>query len=84
MIQNRLKATFKSALFLLPILFIFFAYNGAVFAQEWIWKEYDPAENQLDDVIYENGLFVAVGYNGIILTSEDTVNWNKSQGVGPP
>jgi hypothetical protein len=74
--QNGLKVIFKSAIFFLPIMFIFFAYNGAVFAQEWVWNEYDPIEYQLDDIIYENGLFVAVGYNGTILTSEDTADWN--------
>jgi hypothetical protein len=45
----------------------------------WIWNDYDrPTDHQLEDIIYGNGLFVAVGMGGTILTSEDTVNWNSA------
>ena len=36
----------------------------------------------LDDVVYGNGLFVAVGGSGTILTSQDGVNWTLRTSEG--
>jgi hypothetical protein len=41
-----------------------------------------PTTDRLEDVIFANNLFVAVGENGTILTSNDGLNWtNQTRGV---
>jgi len=43
-----------------------------------IWtKRTSGTKNHLVDVTYGNGIFVAVGLNGTILTSRDGVKWTK-------
>jgi photosystem II stability/assembly factor-like uncharacterized protein len=42
------------------------------------WTEQtSPTNNELKDVTYGNGLFVAVGEDGTILTSRDGVDWTE-------
>lgn len=36
-----------------------------------------PVKTTIRDVIYENGLYVAVGYSGTILTSTDGITWTQ-------
>ena len=42
----------------------------------WHWRNPLPAGNSLSNVVYGNGLFVAVGVNGALQTSADGVAWN--------
>jgi hypothetical protein len=38
--------------------------------------------NELQDIAYGNGLFVAVGYNGTVLTSPDGITWtSRTSGI---
>ncbi len=42
------------------------------------WTEIvDPTWPELNSVAYGNGVFVAVGYDGVILASNDTESWTK-------
>jgi hypothetical protein len=41
------------------------------------WTSRTSQRNPLNGVTYGNGLFVAVGRNGIILTSPDGVSWTR-------
>src|SRR6266511_2228649 len=41
----------------------------------WSWRYPLPPRLPLSAVTYGNGQFVAVGQNGVILTSADRVNW---------
>ncbi len=41
----------------------------------WYWRNPLPQGNDLGRIIYANGIFVAVGACGIILTSTDGTNW---------
>ncbi|MDF9407124.1 hypothetical protein L7E55_01915 [Pelotomaculum isophthalicicum JI] len=43
---------------------------------QWAWRNPLPQGNRLNSVSYGNGIFVAVGSNGTILTSTDSVNCN--------
>jgi len=45
----------------------------------WSYRSPLPSSNSLDDVIYVNGKYMAVGYNGTLLTSTDGVNWQRVQ-----
>ncbi len=42
----------------------------------WHWRNPLPAGNALSNVVYGNGLFVAVGINGTLQKSADGVTWN--------
>jgi hypothetical protein len=42
----------------------------------WTWQAWGTS-NGLEGVTYGNGLFVAVGYEGTILTSPDGVTWTR-------
>lgn len=59
------------------ILVLIILLNGTVFAEENIvWnKNLNIGSNSLGDITYGNGLYVAVGGDGSIVTSTDTVNW---------
>jgi len=46
-------------------------------AFDWEPQYYAGASESLLGVAYGNGTFVAVGYNGTVLSSTDTIVWNK-------
>lgn len=48
---------------------------GADPLNQWSWRNPIPQGNQLSSVTYGNGLFVAVGDAGTILTSPDGLSW---------
>jgi hypothetical protein len=43
--------------------------------ENWTWRNPLPTGNELNDVIYANGQFIAVGAYGTIVTSNDGDNW---------
>jgi hypothetical protein len=50
----------------------------------WAWRHPRPQGNSLTAVTYGNGLFVAVGNRGTILTSSDGYHWtNQVLGTSP-
>src|SRR6266496_2684475 len=44
--------------------------------QTWQWRSPLPHGNTLEAVIYTEGRFLAVGYNGAIMTSTNGMSWN--------
>ena len=44
--------------------------------QTWQWRSPLPHGNTLEAVIYADGRFLAVGYNGAMMTSTNGVSWN--------
>jgi hypothetical protein len=50
----------------------------------WTWRSPYPTGNDLHNIIYANGQFLAVGEYGIIITSLDGANWSQrySMSVG--
>ncbi len=44
---------------------------------QWQWRNPLPSGNGLEAVRYGNGMFVAVGDGGTILSSTDTTNWTS-------
>ncbi len=53
----------------------------------WTWRNPLPTGNPLNSVthgiINGNGMFVAVGVNGTIVTSPDGINWDQQVGPAP-
>lgn len=49
--------------------------------QSWTRVSYD-AQSFLNGIAYDNGLFVAVGFDETILTSPDGYSWTKVHGTG--
>jgi len=49
--------------------------RGADSLDQWTWRNPLPQGNDLSDVCYGNGKFVAVGISGTILTSDDGATW---------
>jgi hypothetical protein len=48
----------------------------------WHWRNPLPQGNTLNSVSCGNGTFVAVGYGGTIITSQDSVTWAvRSAGI---
>jgi Ig-like domain-containing protein len=43
----------------------------------WHWREPLPQGNTLEEAAFGNGLFVAVGQHGTILTSTEGINWTR-------
>ena len=43
----------------------------------WHWRNPLPQGNPLRGVTYGNGIFIAVGYGGTILTSADGITWTS-------
>lgn len=48
----------------------------------WHWRNPLPQGNHLNGVAFGNGIFVAVGDEGTILTSSDGATWNKMTSGG--
>jgi hypothetical protein len=46
-------------------------------AESWQTAGYSSGERSLNAVTYGNGMFVAVGNSGIIVTSPDGINWTQ-------
>ena len=44
--------------------------------QTWHWGSPLPHGNTLETVIYADGRFLAVGFNGAMMTSTNGVSWN--------
>ena len=44
--------------------------------QTWQWRSPLPHGNTLETVIYADGRFLAVGYNGAMMTSINGASWN--------
>ncbi|MBN1831482.1 MAG: leucine-rich repeat domain-containing protein, partial [Deltaproteobacteria bacterium] len=78
---SKTKTIYNALLFCAVMTICCFNSHGSVFAQDWIWNDYhvtSPTLYQtLYDIVYVDGLHVAVGTNGIIMTSEDTATWNQ-------
>lgn len=53
--------------------------SSTAFAEgpNWFFRYPAPAAGDLHDVVYAQGLFVAVGDHGVILTSADGVTWTQ-------
>jgi hypothetical protein len=49
----------------------------------WHWRSPIPQGNDLSKVAYGNGIFVAVGDAGTIITSQDAVNWSIVNSLNP-
>jgi hypothetical protein len=49
----------------------------------WHWRSPIPQGNDLSNVAYGNGIFVAVGDTGTIITSEDAANWSIVNNLDP-
>ena len=65
-------------LFLLVTLALLFGVATPVLADSldnWHWRNPLPQGNNLTGVTFGNGIFVAVGFGGTILTSPDSVTW---------
>lgn len=56
--------------------------TSAATLDNWTWRNPAPTGNNMLGLTYGNGLFVAVGNGGTILTSADGVNW--TQQLAPP
>ena len=41
----------------------------------WYWRNPLPQGNTIQRITYGNGIFVALGYGGVIMTSPDGANW---------
>ncbi len=66
--------------YFLTILFICIALLAPLAAHAgalgtWSWRNPRPTGNDLNGIAWGNGQYVAVGANGIILTSPDGVDW---------
>lgn len=71
------KTIFNAFIFYAVIIICSFSFNSPVLAQEWIWNDLNLTNGKtIYDIVYANGLYVAVGSDGIILTSEDAAIWN--------
>jgi hypothetical protein len=70
------KPIFKTLLFYAIITICSLNFNGSVFAQGWIWTDYNGADYTLEGAVYANGLYVAVGGYGTVYTSDDAETWN--------
>lgn len=61
------------------LLSLFAAANQAFCEQDpldtWHWRNPLPQGNDLNGIVYANGLYVAVGDAGTILTSKDRITW---------
>ncbi len=47
--------------------------------QNWQWRNPLPHGNTLEAVSYADGRFLAVGYNGAMMTSTNGVHWTARQ-----
>lgn len=70
----------RAILYFLMSLFItllpsFPSFSNAAFLDDWHWRNPLPQGNDLNDVHFGNGVFVAVGQFGTILTSPDGTAW---------
>ena len=49
----------------------------------WNWRDPLPQGNTLNGIVYGNGRYVAVGVNGVAISSGDGVNWtSRKSGTG--
>jgi hypothetical protein len=64
-----------SVIWLLSVLLFFPHISNADPLDNWQWRNPLPQGNPLSAICYGNGLFVAVGYYGTVLTSIDGQKW---------
>jgi hypothetical protein len=75
-VKLNMRSTQKNVYKLFVILSII-VYTNICFSQtNWEWVNPLPQGNNLNSVIYGNGIFMAVGGKGTVLTSSDGVAWN--------
>ena len=74
--MNFNKVKLYGSLLLLVLIFIFLPNLSIAGPLDvWHWRNPLPQGNDLYGITYGNGLFVAVGNKGTILTSSNSVNW---------
>lgn len=59
------------------LIFYFFVTAGPADADNWQWRHPLPQGNPLRSVCFGNGVFVAVGDMGTIVSSRDGLTWTK-------
>jgi len=52
-------------------------HSAASVLDDWHWRSPLPQGNRLENVVFANGVYVAVGELGTILTSNDGTNWQR-------
>ncbi|MFI5296392.1 MAG: WD40/YVTN/BNR-like repeat-containing protein [Thermodesulfovibrionales bacterium] len=80
-----MKTGSRHHFFVISLIFFFLFLSRFSYADpldSWHVRNYSSNGNALNSVTYGNGLFVAVGYAGTIITSPDGVNWtSRSSGT---
>ena len=66
-----------TCILLILLAFAFPVVSTAGPLDTWTWRNPLPQGNNLNAITYGNGLFVAVGNYGTILTSPDGTTWTK-------
>ncbi|NLD99319.1 MAG: hypothetical protein GX640_05545 [Fibrobacter sp.] len=75
--QLQLSTRGSPAAFLLKTLLLIFGLTSVCFsASRWQWMNPIPQGNTLNDIIFVQGKFYAVGTSGTIMTSTDGRSWN--------
>ena len=75
---NRVKSCGRVLLFLLALIFSSGISHAGPF-DVWHWVNPLPQGNSLLSVAYGNGIFVAAGTSGTILTSVDGISWTSRE-----
>jgi len=79
----RVRSTHAASATVVVLLLLFSqAGQGADPLDSWTWRNPLPTANNLYGIAYGNGLFVAVGASGTIITSNDGLNWTLRH-LGP-
>lgn len=79
--KNSRVLSFKPALFSWIIVLIVCCLMGSISIyadalDSWNWQHPWPPANQLNDVAFGKGIYVAVGVNGMVLLSSNRFNWS--------
>ncbi|HMA17445.1 MAG TPA: hypothetical protein VKS03_03310, partial [Thermoanaerobaculia bacterium] len=80
--MSHLRVRAFALLFLLLFLLLSVPAASAQTCGEWQWSNPAPLGNQLSAAAFGNGVYVAVGRAGTILTSTDGVSWT-AQAANP-
>ena len=72
----------RTILFSLLLILVAFPYQSSADPLDnWHWRNPLPQGNNLNDVIYADNMFVAVGDFGSVVTSSDGINWAAQPSV---